>query len=155
MTVSTVDIANENLTPEMKTAIRRLEKLAAATSPSTGQGVTYSAMMGHTLVDDSDITTLAQLDILSQEARVQAQQLGKDEARNLVDSYYEAQERRKASSNHVRSLGASGEPVMSSASVLGIRLMSSRASETGSTEQAVARASASAAVGAMMVTEGA
>ena len=112
MTVSTVDIANENLTPEMKTAIRRLEKLAAATSPSTGQGVTYSAMMGHTLVDDSDITTLAQLDILSQEARVQAQQLGKDEARNLVDSYYEAQERRKASSNQVRSLGASGEPVL-------------------------------------------
>ena len=51
--------------------------------------------------------------------------------------------------------GASGEPVIKRASVWGILLMSSRALATGKTEHAVAKASASVAVGAMMVTEGA
>jgi hypothetical protein len=58
-----------------------------------------------------DIQVNEELDHLTDQVKQQATRLGPQEVRFLVDTYYEMQERRKASANQERALTESAEPI--------------------------------------------
>jgi len=58
-----------------------------------------------------DIVVIEELDYLTDQIRNQASQIGAQEVRFLVDTYYQMQERRKAGSNQERALGKANEPI--------------------------------------------
>jgi len=60
---------------------------------------------------EEDIAVIEELDALTEHIRRQASRLGTQEVRFLVDTYYQMQERRKASANQERALGESKEPI--------------------------------------------
>jgi hypothetical protein len=67
-------------------------------------------MAVQTLSQD-DIQVNEELDSLTAQVKRQATRLGPQEVRFLVDTYYEMQERRKASANQERALTESAEPI--------------------------------------------
>lgn len=64
----------------------------------------------HQLVDAEDLAVIDRLDDITDTVKRAASRLGAQEVRYLVDSYYQGQERRKASANQERSLREAEEP---------------------------------------------
>ena len=69
-------------------------------------------LLRHPTFTEDDFVVYEKLEDLSDEIRRQASKLGKHEIRFLVDTYYQMQDRRKATSNQERSLIAGGEPIL-------------------------------------------
>lgn len=65
----------------------------------------------HATLTPDDIGTLDEIEHLAAEVRAQAAHMGEQEVRYLVDTYYQMQERRKASTNQERGLNEAGEPI--------------------------------------------
>ena len=66
--------------------------------------------LSHTVVLPEDSAAVEELEYLADQIRAQAARMGAQEVRYLVDTYYQMQERRKASANQVLSLGTTEEP---------------------------------------------
>ena len=70
-----------------------------------------SIRLEHSVLTVDDLDTLNELESLTDTIRSQAALMGEQEVRYLVDTYYQMQDRRKASANQERSLIAADEPV--------------------------------------------
>jgi hypothetical protein len=67
--------------------------------------------LSHSVLLPEDSATIDELESLAQQIRTQAAKMGAHEVRYLVDTYYQMQDRRKASANQELALGKAGEPV--------------------------------------------
>ena len=63
------------------------------------------------LLTPDDVVVIEELDYLTNQVRHQASKMGAQEVRFLVDTYYQFQERRKASTNQGRALSEAEEPI--------------------------------------------
>ena len=70
-----------------------------------------SIKLEHSVLTVDDLDTLNELESLTDTIRSQAALMGAQEVRYLVDTYYQMQDRRKASANQERSLIEADEPV--------------------------------------------
>tara|TARA_R100000808_G_scaffold4694_1_gene14962 strand:+ start:2464 stop:3315 length:852 start_codon:yes stop_codon:yes gene_type:complete len=68
-------------------------------------------LLEHPVITPDDIVEIEKLDELAESIRVQAQQMGPQEVRFLVDTYYQLQQRRIGSANQERSVEKTEEPV--------------------------------------------
>ena len=68
-------------------------------------------LLEHPVITPDDVVEIEKLDELAESIRVQAQQMGPQEVRFLVDTYYQVQQRRIASANQERSVEKTEEPV--------------------------------------------
>ena len=64
-----------------------------------------------TLLTPEDVVVIEELDQLTDQVRREASQMGAQEVRFLVDTYYQIQEQRKATANQTRALGEADEPI--------------------------------------------